>query len=567
MATKSRTTRQREKRQAFTVPKKKTAAGSTPQHGRGAAEDNNLNRHIKELIRIGIALSTEKDINALLEMIVVEARALVHADAGTLYILDKGSRTLVFEILQNDSLGTRMGGTSGQPIDLPCVPLYQENGAPNYSNVSSYAALTGETINIPDVYEAAGFDFTGPKKYDAATGYRSKSMLVIPLQNHENTIIGILQLLNAQDPTTGEIVSFPAETVDLIASLASQAAVALTNTQLIQDLTDLFYAFIKSIATAIDEKSPYTGGHINRVVDLVMLLADKINSTGEGPFKDKHFSGDELEALRLAAWMHDVGKIITPEFVVDKSTKLQTIFDRIALIETRFFAIAQSIENHYLRQQLEWMQKRCPDDERLEALDAEMTRAVAHLQTDLDRIRTLNRPGEFMDDDAVRAIQAIAGKTYQRGGRAEPYLTADEVENLCIRKGTLTDRERAIIENHASMTMKMLDELPFPAKYQRVPEIAAGHHEKLDGSGYPLHLEASDLPLETRILVIADIFEALTARDRPYKTPMKLSQAIKILGLMVKDGHIDADIVDILVNSGCVRQYARKHMNPDQNDL
>ena len=221
--------------------------------------------HIKRLSAIGLALSSEKDIRKLLELIVAEARDLSNADAGTLYTIDKKKQELCFEIMQNDTMKTRLGGTGGAKISLPNVPLYID-GDPNYGNVSSYAALTEEIVNIPDVYEADGFDFTGPRKYDAATGYRSKSMLVIPMKNHENTIIGILQLLNAQDPETGHIIPFSNEFVELIASLASQAAVALTNTQLIEELKALFYAFIKSIATAIDEKSPYTGGHIRRVL-------------------------------------------------------------------------------------------------------------------------------------------------------------------------------------------------------------------------------------------------------------------------------------------------------------
>ncbi len=249
-------------------------------------------KHMRKLAQIGIALSGEKDIKKLLESIVDEARDLSNADAGTLYIKDQNKGSLRFEILQNASMRTRMGGTSGVEITFPEVPLHKD-GAPNLSNVCSYVALKDETVNIPDVYEAEGFDFTGPRNYDATTGYRSKSMLVIPMKNHENDIIGVLQLLNAQDPETEEVIPFSSEYVDLVASLASQAAVALTNAQLIQDLRDLFDAFIRSIATAIDEKSPYTGGHINRVVDLTMMIAEKINHTTEGAFKDLSFDDEE----------------------------------------------------------------------------------------------------------------------------------------------------------------------------------------------------------------------------------------------------------------------------------
>ena len=363
--------------------------------------------HIKKLIRIGVALSVEKDINKLLEMIVDETRDLTHADAGTLYILDRDQQCLTFQIMQNDTMHTRLGGTSGMAIELPHVQLYSEDGEPNHSNVSSYVALTGETVNIPDVYEAEGFDFTGPRNYDASTGYRSKSMLVMALQNHENDIIGVLQLLNAQDPDTNEVIAFSDEYVDLVASLASQAAVALTNTQLIQDLTDLFYSFIKGIATAIDEKSSYTGGHINRVVFISMLIAEKINESREGYFKDFSFSKDEMEELSMAAWMHDVGKITTPEYVVDKATKLQTIFDRLEFIEARFQVIEKLIENDMLQQKITLMQASPDADEAaLEKIEKAAQERIKILKEDFDVIRSANTPGEFMNQESIEKVNS-----------------------------------------------------------------------------------------------------------------------------------------------------------------
>ena len=522
-------------------------------------------KHIKQLTQIGLALSAEKNISKLLESIVDEARELSNADAGTLYIVDKDNNELRFEILQSDTMNTRMGGTSGNEVNLPSVPLYID-GEPNHFNVSSHVALTGETINIPDVYEAEGFDFTGPKKYDAATGYRSKSMLVIPMKNHENEIIGVLQLLNAQDLDTDAVVAFSAEYVSLIGSLASLAAVALTNTQLIQDLNNLLYAFIKSIATAIDEKSPYTGGHINRVVDLTMMIAEKINEIEEGQYKDVFFSEDEIEELRMAAWMHDVGKITTPEYVVDKATKLHTIFDRIHLIETRFDLIAKSIENEHLEKKIELLQNGKGSESELKRLEDELSGELKLLCEDFDFIKARNISGEFMSDENIERIHEMSKKSCIINGLAHPYLTENEVENLTIRKGTLTDQEREVIENHATMSLKMLNQLPFPRKLSKVPEYASAHHEKLDGSGYPRHLTEKDLPLQSRIMAVADIFDALTARDRPYKKPTKLSQAIKIMGFMKKDKHIDPDIHDLFLNSGLYIEYAKKEMNPEQID-
>ncbi len=521
-------------------------------------------KHIKQLTTIGLALSAEKNINKLLEIILEYARDLSHADAGTLYIIDD-DENLGFEIMQNDTMKTRMGGTSGVEISLPKVPLYV-NGKPNHSNVSSYTALTGETVNIPDVYEAKGFDFTGPKEYDAATGYRSKSMLVIPMKNHENKIIGVLQLLNSKIPETDKVTEFSKEYVDLVASLASQAAVALTNTQLIQDLENLLYAFIKSIATAIDEKSPYTGGHINRVVDLTMMMAEAINKTDQGALGGAFFSKDELEELRLAAWMHDVGKITTPEYVVDKASKLETIFNRIKLVETRFHMIAKSIENESLQQKIELMQNQTDDETNIKRLDEELAVQLKSLKDDFNFVKECNQSVEFMSDDKIDRIKEIATKTFISPEGEQPYLTEEEVENLCIRKGSLTEKERKTIENHASMTKKMLNELPFPAKLGRVAEYASSHHEKLDGSGYPLGLLEKELPLQSRIMVIADIFEALTAKDRPYKKPMNLSQAIKILGFLKKDKHIDPDIHDLFLERRLFYKYAQKEMAPEQID-
>jgi len=515
----------------------------------------------RSFAQIGLALSAEKDIGTLLEIIVDKARELSNADAGTLYILDDDKKHLRFEILQNDSMNTRMGGKSGNEISLPEVPLYIKD-KPNYSNVSSYAALTDETVNIPDVYEAEGFDFTGTRKYDESTGYRSKSMLVIPMRNHENDIIGVLQLLNSLHPETNQVVAFSPEHADLISSLASQAAVALTNTQLIHDLKNLFYAFIKSIATAIDEKSPYTGGHINRVVELTMMVIEKINTAEKGYFKEVFFTEDEIEELRMAAWMHDVGKITTPEYVVDKSTKLQTIFDRIHLIETRFQLIAESIRNKYLCLKMDLLSNEQRNTLQTEHLDREIARELRTLEEEWEFVKSCNNPSEFVGNEKIDRINKIAKKVYTINDRKCPYLTEEEVKNLCIRKGSLTEEERKIIEHHATMTAKILNQLSFPRKLANVPKYASGHHEKLDGSGYPNGLSKKDLPLQTRIMAVVDIFEALTATDRPYRKPLKLSEAVKIMGEMKADEHLDPDIFDLFIDSRLYYDYATKVMDP-----
>lgn len=529
---------------------------------RNYAEDQ-ISR-IRRLTQIGISLSSEKNISRLLEMIVSEARRFTNADAGTLYIVDSGRTELRFAIMQCESMNVMMGGAGGHSIDLPPIPL-MKGGKPNHANVSSYVALTGEIANIPDVYAAGHFDFTGPREYDARTGYRSKSMVVIPMKNHENEIIGVLQLLNATDSETASVQAFPDEHVDLVASLASQAAVALTNAQLIQELGNLLNAFIKSIATAIDDKSPYTGGHIRRVVDLTMMLAGAVTESAKGALAGVSFNADQLEELRMAAWMHDVGKITTPEHIVDKRTRLEAVHDRMKLIETRFRLIEQTIRNDFLENRIRWLESGGSDPSSA-PFRADLDAALDALREQREYVARCNDPGEFMTPAKVDRLKSIAAQTFTLDGTAFPYLTEDELHHLSTPSGSLTREERTVIEHHAIMTLKILSELPFPGRLARVPEFAAGHHERVDGSGYPLGLREGELPIESRILAIADIFEALTAGDRPYKHPMKLSQAVRVLESMKKDRHIDADLLDLFLSEGIHLKYAEKELSRDQVD-
>ena len=519
-------------------------------------------KHIKKLTEIALALSAEKNISRLLELIVDEARDLSNADAGTLYILDAKSNTLKFEIFQNKSMNIRMGGTSGIETALPYVPLYYKS-KPNHRNVSSHVALTGKTINIKDVYEAEGFDFTGTREYDRSTGYRSKSMLVIPMKNNESKIIGVLQLLNAMDPETHAVVEFSAEYIDLIAALASQAAVAITNTNLTEDLRNLFYSFIQSIATAIDEKSPYTGGHIKRVVDLTMMIAEKINETDKGRYAEFSFNENELEELRLAAWMHDVGKITTPEHIIDKATKLEGIMDGITCVKDRFNLIETLLRVEFLSRE-----PARSENPMRPGLNHAMNlkkhdRNIERLREDLIFIISCNHPKNPMTPDKIKRLKKISRKTYLFQQKEYPYLTKEEVNRLSIPKGTLDEHERKMVENHALMTQKILNHLPFPEKLARVPEYAGAHHEKLDGRGYPNGLSGEAVPLQSRILAIADVFEALTARDRPYKEALKTVNVLKIMETMKNDKSIDPDVYDIFTRSKLHLKYLKQNSITD----
>jgi HD-GYP domain-containing protein (c-di-GMP phosphodiesterase class II) len=513
---------------------------------------------IEHLTMIGVALSAERDITKLLELIIDEACNLTSADGGALYITSDDGQCLEFAIIQNKSLGVRMGG-KGEKINWPPVVLIDGQNQQNLANVSAYAALKGKVVNIPDVYNAEGFNFEGTRKFDARTGYRSKSMLVVPMRNHEQEIIGVLQLLNAMEEGTNEVMAFSRESQMITESFASQAAVALSQNRLIQDLENLLDAFVKTIAMAVDEKSPYTGGHIRRVADITMAIADKINKDDKGPFSRVQFSEDQMKELRFAAWLHDLGKIATPEYVVDKTTKLETIFDRMELIRTRGEVILRDHNRVSLRKTSEGAGDEGPAQNSEEDFDGQ-------LREDMNFLADVNTGSRPLGQEDLARLQAIGARKWVHEGRQEALLTENELQNLSVQRGTLTDQERDIINNHATVTYKLLSQLPFPRKLRDVPKFAGSHHEKLNGSGYPRGLKEDEISLQARILVLADIFEALTAKDRPYKRGNTLSEAVSILRGMVKAHHIDADLFKLFMDEKIYLEYARREMNPQQID-
>jgi len=513
---------------------------------------------IEHLTKIGVALSAERDLTRLLELIIDEACNLTSADGGALYIMSDDGQYLDFAIIQNKSLGVRMGGT-GEKINWPPIKLTDAQNNRNLANVSAYAALTGEVVNIPDVYNAAGFNFEGTRQFDARTGYRSKSMLVVPMRNHEQEIIGVLQLLNAMDEGTNEVIAFSRESQMITESFASQAAVALSQNRLIQDLENLLEAFVKTIAMAVDEKSPYTGGHIRRVADITMAIADKINKADEGPFSRVQFNEDQMKELRFAAWLHDLGKIATPEYIVDKATKLETIFDRMELVRTRGEIILRDHDHISLRKSSE-------ADQEVNTSQNSEEDFARQFREDMKFLADVNIGAIFLGRDEIARLQAIGARKLVRDGQTESFLTEDELQNLCVHRGTLTDKERDIVNNHAAVTHKLLSQLPFPKKLKDVPDFAGSHHEKLNGTGYPRGLKEDEISLQARILALADIFEALTAKDRPYKRANTLSEAISILSGMVKARHIDADLFKLFMDERVYLDYARREMQPHQID-
>tara|TARA_B110000014_G_scaffold119611_1_gene82169 strand:+ start:1 stop:1467 length:1467 start_codon:yes stop_codon:yes gene_type:complete len=477
---------------------------------------------------------------------------------------------LRFEIMMTDSLDFHMGGTSGKDIPFYPVKLYDEEGNPNKSMIAAYVGLTGETVNIPDAYKAKGFDFSGTKMFDEKTGYHSQSFLTVPLKNHEDEIIGVLQLLNAQNNNTKKIIPFGSDIQEMVEALASQAAVAITNKNLIKDLEALFESFIKLIASAIDAKSPYTGGHCARVPEITMLLAKAVQETIDGPFADISFTDKEMYELKIAAWLHDCGKVATPEFVVDKSTKLETIYDRVNEVETRFAALKRDEQIKSLKNELKVERDDSLSKEekliKIKTLKSKYSKKLRELKSDLEFIKESNIGGEFMSGDKKDRVHNISNYRWKPNGKMENFLSEDEVYNLTIPRGTLTAEERKVINDHIVVTINMLEELPYPKHLKNVPEFAGGHHEKLDGTGYPKGLTKDEMSVQARIMAIADIFEALTAKDRPYKKGKTLSQAMRILGFMKNDAHIDVDLFDIFVKDKIYLKYAEEHLDPDQID-
>lgn len=510
-----------------------------------------LERVVSKMTEIGTALSSEKDFPKLLEMIVSHARTITNADAGTLYLVEDNQ--LHFAVIQNKSLGIQMGGRSKVPY--PPVAISE-------SSVSGYVALMGETLNIPDVYTVDIFDFTGPKKFDVSTGYRSKSMLVLPLKNHESEVVGVLQLLNAINPETGEVIAFSREAESLAESIASQAAVAITNTLLANDMEKLFDAFVEVMATAIDEKSPVTGGHIRRMTDLALTIANEINKLDEGPLKGIYFNAKQMHQLRIAALMHDIGKVTTPTEIMEKGKKLEAIIDRVHLVQLRIRYAAKLVMLEGYKRKLYLVENGATQAE-IYALDKEMKQKAMEFDDIIAFVGKCNEPGEFLADDKLARLKVISKMTYEEDGEKYPLLTESEIENLSIRKGSITEKERKKMQDHAIVTVRMLKKIPFPKNLKDVPRFAGAHHEQLNGKGYPLGLKGDEIPFEGRLLAVADIAEALTATDRPYKKAMPLEMVYKVLRSMVGNGELDPCLVELFIEKNIYGQYK----NLDRKDI
>ena len=521
---------------------------------------DSIENHIKIMTtinRIGIALSAERDNNRLLELILLGAKTVTNADGCALYTLTN-EEELKLSVMHIDSINSIIDSS-----DNISVALRDKEGNPNTGIVAAYSVLNDKTINIPDIYASEGFDFSGNHDFDKKTGYHSQSFLSVPMKNHENEITGVLQLTNAKDRLSHTVIPFSEEDQRLVETLASQAAVALSKNILIEDFKRLFDSLIELIAKAIDEKSPYTGDHCRRVPELTMMLAEAISKRKDGIFKDLSLNEEELYELKVAALLHDCGKVTTPVHIVDKATRLQTIFDRIYMIDARFEVVKRDAQVDLLQKKLAALNGMDSS-----ALEEEMHKTLNQIDEDRDFVRYCNAKEDILPERFQERLKEIAQKYtwINSRGEDESIISEDELHNLISAVGTLTPEERKMLNQHVVTTIKMLESLPYPKSLRNVPKFAEAHHERMDGSGYPKGLKREQIPVQGRIIAIADIFEALTAKNRPYKKGRTLMQALRVLGSMKQDGQIDPDLFDVFISEKIYLQYAEKYLSPEQID-
>lgn len=475
----------------------------------------------QKILNIGIRLSTEKDRNRLLTAILENAMEITNCDASTLYLYE--NNCLSFKIMKTLSMGISRGADGEFIDDMPPVPM-------NEQNICSYAAIHREIVNVPDLDHSDQFDFSGPRRYDALTGYHTRSQLVIPLENNENELIGVLQLINAMDQD-GSVIPFDEQYDIIIRSLGSMAAIELTNLLHMEEIKAQLYSFVEALTMTLDERTPYNASHTKHVEKYAGLLANYISEMYRSGKSSEFFDQDRKEKLRLSALLHDIGKITIPRSIMNRATRLD---QDIRTVNMRFELLKSLYETDMLRGRI----TRDEYEKHRDELDAEL--AFIHK---IDGV-------PFLDDENYDHVCRLAKKYHQKeDGTVTKYLTEQETEHLSIRRGTLSLEERKEMENHVIMTEKILQKVRFNKNYSIIPKWAASHHEFLDGSGYPNHLTADELDLETRILTVADIYDALTATDRPYKKPVPREKALDILRDMAKEGKIDGQLVEWLAEA------------------
>lgn len=478
---------------------------------------------MKKVLRAGVMLSSERNLNRLLDTVLMSVMELANCDAGTLYLLEDGA--LHFKIMHTNSLGTHSGGDGKDP-DMPPVPLRREN-------VCAFAVLENRTVRIEDVHTSDEYDFSGPIRYDAITGYHTQSMLVVPMTNREGEKLGVIQLINALDED-GNVQAFPEDMILALESVTSQSSITIQNVRYMQEIKELFQSFVRVMSSAIDERTPYNANHSRRMAECGERFVDFLNDRAEGAGQEAPFSSRHKEELVMSIWLHDVGKVVTPLEVMDKAARLSPLQSE---------RVQNRIRNIWLLKRIDYLEGRIGEEE-LERARLETEEAAA-------RIGEIDRAG-FLTDDKLAYLEQLKQRTYLDQGRELPWLTGEEHEMLSIRKGTLSAEERKIMEDHVVVTNKLLAQIRFSKDLSHVREWAASHHELLNGSGYPNHRQGDQIPYEVRIITILDIFDALVADDRPYKPGMPVPRALSILESMAeKEGKLDPELTRLFIESRC----------------
>ena len=515
---------------------------------RAQADLSELAQELKELNNIGVKLSAERDTDVLLELILTKAREITRSDAGSLYLVEEdaeGLPRLRFKLAQNDSLNV--------PFKEFTLPI-------SHQSVAGHVALTGEIQNLEDAYTLPpGSPFQINLAFDRQVGYRTKSMLVIPLKTQKDEVIGVLQLINCKpDPARrfaspaeieGTVIPFSPRYQELAASLASQAAVALENSRLYKNIQTLFEGFVKASVTAIEARDPTTAGHSFRVADLTTGLAEVVDRVDNGPYRVVQFTPEEMQAIRYAAILHDFGKIGVREEVLVKAKKLYPT--HLELVRQRADIIKQGLELRHSRRKIAYLLDRGRERfaEQFAADDAELTALIQEIDQYLKTVIAANEPS-VMPEDFANTVQQIALKSFvDHLGNPRTIITPQEARILTIPKGSLTEDERVQIESHVVHTFQFLAQIPWTKELRRVPEIARAHHEKLNGSGYPYGMRNEDIPVQSKIMTISDIFDALTAADRPYKKAVPVERALDILQYEKKAGAIDGELLTLFIDA------------------
>ena len=517
-------------------------AAAVTEAGRARQEAANRTKEVGELTRIGLALATERDYNTLLDMILLQARQIISSDAGSLYLVETGeneTRRLRFKLAQNHS--------------RPGIPLVEFTMPIDRTSIAGYVASTGEPLVIDDAYFLApDVQFSINRSFDEKNDYRTKSILTLPMKDHKEEVIGVLQLINRKrhfdahlDTRTNvdaEVVPYSKRTVELVSSLAGQAAVSIENSRLYESIERLFEGFVTAAVTAIEQRDPTTSGHSGRVSAMTVRLTSTVDGAGDGPYRNVKFTREEVREIRYAGLLHDFGKVGVREQVLVKARKLYE--PDLALVRQRYAFIRRSAERDFYAKLVDHAEQNGKQD--LKTVRDTLQKAHEEQMASLDRFMKLvlesNEP-TVLPEGTFTELLRFADVFYEdlEGGK-QPYLSPDEVRFLTIRKGSLDERERLEIESHVNNTYRFLLQIPWTKELQSIPTIAYGHHEKLDGTGYPRKVTGELIPIQTRMMTIADIFDALTAADRPYKRAVPAPRALDIMASEVKTGMLDPEL-------------------------